>query len=73
MVDNKQLTNLNCLLLEKRSEYERGSIKSFFLHKNVPSHTTKPVHGMLETLSWEVLPYAAYSQDFVLPITISLH
>ena len=34
----------------------------FFLD-NVPSHMAKLVRGMLETLSWEVLPHATYSLD----------
>jgi len=35
-----------------------------FLHDNALSHMTRLVCGKLETLSWEVLPYVAYSPDF---------
>ena len=34
-----------------------------FVRENAPSHTAKLVDSTLETLSWEVLPPAAYSPD----------
>ena len=37
--------------------------KVIFFHDNAPSHVAKPVCGTLESLSWEVLPRAAYSLD----------
>jgi hypothetical protein len=46
--------NLNRLLLEK-GQNTKGAIQSHFLHNNAPLHMAKPVHGMLEMLSWEVL------------------
>jgi len=54
----QQLIDLNRSLLKKRPEY-----KVIFLHDNAPSHTAKPVRDTLETLSWEILPHAAYSPD----------
>ena len=36
--------------------------KVIFLN-NTPSHMAKPSLLMLKTLSWEVLPHAAYSPD----------
>ena len=51
------VNHLSSLLLEKIPEYRNRQ------HNNVPLHTTKGVGGTLETLSWEVLPHAAYSLD----------
>ena len=33
------------------------------LNDNASSHTVKPVRGMLETLSWEVLSHEAFSSE----------
>ena len=51
------VNHLSSLLLEKIPEYRNRQ------HNNIPLHTTKGVGGTLETLSWEVLPHAAYSLD----------
>ena len=59
----QQLINLNHFLLEKRPEYQKRQHKVIFLYDNAPSHMAKSVCGMLETLSWEVLPHMAYSTD----------
>ena len=55
----QQLTNLNCLLPEKRPEYQKRQHKMIFLCDNAPLHTKKLICSMLETLSWEALPHVA--------------
>ena len=59
----QQMTDLNRALQEKRSDYRRRQHKVIFLHENVPSHTAKRVKETIETFSWEILAYAAYSPD----------
>ena len=61
------MIDLNRSLLKKRSEYQKRQHKVIFFHDNAPSHTAKPVRDTLETLSWEVLPHAAYSPDLAPP------
>lgn len=59
----QQLADLKRSLLEKRPEYRKRQHKVIFLHDNAPSHKAKTGRDSLETLSWEVLPHAAYSPD----------
>jgi len=56
------MIDLNRSLLKKRPEYQKKQHKVILLHDNTPLHTAK-VLDTLETLSWEVLPHAAYSPD----------
>jgi len=67
----QQLIDLNRSLLKKRPEYQKRQHKVIFLHDNAPSHSEKPI-GMLEALSWEVLPQLTH-QIWLLPITTRLH
>ena len=59
----EKMIDLNRALQEKRSDYRRRQHKVIFLHDNAPSNTAKRVKETIETFSWEILAYAAYSPD----------
>ena len=59
----QHITDLYCLLLEKRLEYWRRQHKVIFLHKKARSRTAKPIRDTLVAHSRKVLPRATYSPD----------
>ena len=59
----QKMMDLNRASQEKRPDYRRRQHKVIFLHNNAPSHTAKRVKETIETFSWEIIAYAAYSPD----------
>lgn len=63
----RELNGLNRPLFKKSPEYQKQQHKAIFLQDNPLS--CQPVRDTMEALSWEVLPYAAYSSNLA-PIII---
>ena len=57
----QQIINLNQVLCEKWSKYQKRRHKVILLH--IASYTAKLVKETIEAFGWEILSHAAYSQD----------
>ena len=60
----QQMINLNQVLCEKRSEYQKRQHKVILFHDNAhtASHTAKLIKETIEAFGWEILSHA-YSPD----------
>ena len=56
----RQLFNLNRTFKEKWPQYAKRHDKVILLHDNARPHAAEPMKEILESLEWNVLPYALF-------------